>query len=145
MSGIELQGVDQMLDDIRRKLGNASARLENRGLRKAGEPIAEEMRSRAPRSDTPRQAKPSQPSQSWRTGLHGADNIKLSRIMRKDGQKYILIGIQRGDMSRYFYLKFFEFGTSKLDKQPWAEPAFHARKKEALQTLADEYRKGLRS
>lgn len=142
MSGIELQGVDQMLADIRRKLGAASHRLENSGLRKAGEPIAEEMRSRAPRSQSPRQPTPG--SQSWRTGKHAADNIKLSRVFRKEGEKYILIGIQRGDNSKYFYLKFFEYGTSKMPARPWAEPSFHARKKEAFQTLIEEYRKGLR-
>jgi HK97 gp10 family phage protein len=138
---VELQGVDEYLADLRRRLGSASDRLEKKGLVKAGGIIQEEMRSRAPRSASPRQPAPK--TQMWRTGQHAADGIKLSRLIRKEGQKYILIGIQPGDNSKYFYLKFFEFGTSKLSAEPWCEPSLHAKKGEALQALADEFRKGL--
>ncbi|UNC91694.1 HK97-gp10 family putative phage morphogenesis protein [Candidatus Contubernalis alkaliaceticus] len=138
---IELHGVDELLADIRKHLGEGSVRLEREGLKKGSEIIADEMRSRAPRSRSPRQ--PTSGSQSWRTGKHAADNIKLSRVIRKDGQKYILTGIQPGDSSKYFYLKFFEFGSSKIEARPWCEPAFHAKKGQALTVLIEEFRKGL--
>lgn len=141
MSGIEFQGVDQMLAEVRKKLGDASERVASKGLKAAAEVIREEVSSRAPRSVTPRQ-----PSgrQTWRTGLHAADNIKLSRVTREDGMKVIRIGITRGDIHKYFYLKFHEFGTSKMPARPFVEPSFHARKGQALQVLADEFRKGLK-
>lgn len=141
MSGIELQGTDQMLAEVRKKLSNGAERVANKGLRAAAGVIREEVSSRAPRSATPRQ-----PSgkQTWRTGLHAADNIKLSRVTREDGMKVIRIGVTRGDIHKYFYLKFFEFGTSKMAARPFVEPAFHAKKKHAINVMADEFRKGLK-
>lgn len=141
--GIELNGIDGLLAELRKRSASAVARVESRGLQAAGEVIREEMANRAPRSDEPRQ--PTKGTQSWRTGLHAAEHgIKVSRLIRKEGAKYVLIGIQKSDNSKYFYLKFFEWGTSKMPAQPWAEPSFHAKKKQALEALADELRKGLR-
>lgn len=141
MSGIELQGMETVLAEMRRRLGNASERVVNKGLRSGGEIIRQETSARAPRSDIPR--KPGG-KQTWRTGKHAADNIKLSKITKEDGMRVIRIGIQRGDTHKYFYLKFFEFGTSKMPAKPFVEPAFHARKKDALLKMAEEFSKGLR-
>lgn len=127
MSGIELLGVDQMLADIRRKLGKASARLESKALRTAGEIIAEEERSRVEVSD--------------RKSPHVREDIYVTRVIRKEGQKYILVRTSKRTSWR---LHFLEFGTSKMAARPFKEPAFHAKKREALQVLADEFRKGLR-
>ena len=138
---IELLGVDAMLNDLRRKIGSASERIERKGLKAAGTIIQEEMRARAPRSITPRQPAPG--TQSWRTGQHAGDNIKLSNIIRKEGLKTVIIGIQRGDNSKYFYLKFFEFGRAGRAPRPWCAPAFEAKKYEAIHILAEEFRKGL--
>lgn len=130
MSGIELLGADQMLADIRRRLGNASARLESRALRKAGETIAEDMRDRVELSE-----------RKYVRGRHLKVDIRVSRVVRREGRKYVLIGPTKKTSWRAHFL---EFGTSKMSAKPFVEPAFHARKGEALQTLADEFRKGLR-
>lgn len=127
MSGIELQGVDQMLAEIRRRLGNGSTRLESKALRAAGEPIAEEMKSRVNVSDL--------------NYVHLRDDIRVSRVIRKEGVKYVLIGSTKRTSWRGHFL---EWGTSKQPARPYVEPAFHARKGEALRILADEFRKGLR-
>ncbi len=124
---IELQGVDDMLAEIRRRLGNASARLESKALRAAGEVIAEEERSLVNRSD--------------RSGPHVQDDIYVTRVVRKEGRKYVLI---RTSKKTNWRLHFLEYGTSKMSARPFKEPAFHAKKGEALRILADEFRKGLR-
>lgn len=141
MAGFVLEGADEFLETLNRKLGEASDRVVNNGLKKAGEIIKASMVSKAPKSDSPRQ--PAEGTQNWRTGGHAADGIKLSRIVRKDGEKYLLVGIQRGDNSKYFYLKFFEYGTSKMSARPWAYPAFYESKDAALAVLGEEFRKGL--
>ena len=47
---------------------------------------------------------------------HAADHIKISQVMKKDGVKYVLIGPQKGDNSKFFYLKFLEFGYHRKTK-----------------------------
>ena len=127
MSGIELIGIDQMLADIRERLGNAAARLESKGLKVAGEIIAEEERRVVPVSD--------------RSGPHVRDDIYVTKVIRKDGQKYVLV---RTSKKTSWRLHWIEFGTSEQPARPFKEPAFHAKKREALQVMADEFRKGLR-
>lgn len=131
MSGIELIGVDQLLADIRRKFDNASGRIENKALRKAGEPIADEMQNRVRESN-----------KKYEHGRHIKEDIRVSRVVRKEGKKYVLIGTTRKTGWRAHFL---EFGTSKMPAYPFAEPAFHAKKKEALWTLVEEFRRGLMS
>lgn len=127
--GIELTGVDQLLNQLRQKLQNASTRVENRALQAAGEPMAEAMREKVNRS-------------GYAYSYHIKDNIRVSRIQRRDGVKYVLVGPTRKTGWRAHFL---EFGTSKMSAQPFVENSFHEKKGEALQTLADEMRKGLQS
>ncbi|MED1642268.1 HK97 gp10 family phage protein [Brevibacillus agri] len=126
---IELTGIDDLLNQLRRKLQNASSRVENKALQAAGEPIAEAMREKVNRSD-------------YQYSYHIKDNIRVSRVQRRDGVKYVLIGPTKKVGWRGHFL---EFGTSKMSARPFAEPSFHEKKGEALQTLADEMRKGLRT
>jgi HK97 gp10 family phage protein len=127
---IELRGVDQMLNDIRRRLGNASARLESKALRAAAEPMAEDMRKRVKIS-----------RRQYKESRHMQEDIRVSRVVRREGRKYVLIGPTRKTNWRAHFL---EYGTSKMPAQPFIEPAFHAKKRESLMTLADEFRKGLK-
>lgn len=126
---VELEGIDGLLHQLRQKLQNASSRVENRALQAAGEPMAEAMRQRVNRS-------------KLNYALHIKDNIRVSRVQRKDGMKYVLIGPTKKVGWR---AQFLEYGTSKMSAQPFAEPSFHEKKDESLQILADEMRKGLQS
>jgi HK97 gp10 family phage protein len=126
---MQLQGIDRMLAEIRGKLQNASDRVERRALKAAGEPIAEAMRARVNLSN-------------YEYSAHIKDDIKVSRVIRKDGVKYVLIGPGKKTGWR---AKFLEFGTSKMPAQPFAEPSFKEKRDEALQKMADEFEKGLRS
>lgn len=127
MSGIELIGIDELLMDIRRRLGNASVRAENKGLRKAGEIIAEGEREIVAVSDS--------------RGPHIKDDIYVTRVTRKEGMKYVLVRQSKKTSWRGHFL---EFGTSKMNAQPYKEPAFRARRAQALQVMADEFREGLK-
>lgn len=127
--GIELNGVDQLLNQLRRKLQNASSRVENKALQAAGEPIAAAMREKVNRS-------------GYKYSLHIKDNIRVSRVQRRDGVKYVLIGPTKKVGWRGHFL---EYGTSKMSAQPFVEPSFHEKKGDSLEILADEMRKGLQS
>lgn len=126
MSGIELQGVDDFLADIRRRLGNASAKVENKALRQAGEVIAQEEKSIVAFSDK---------------GPHIRDDIYVTRVVRKEGMKYVLVKQSKKTSWRGHFL---EFGTSKMSAQPYKEPAFRAQRAEALQIMVDAFREGLK-
>ena len=126
-NGIELTGIDELLNQLRRKLQNASSRVENKALQAAGEPLAEAMRQKVNRS-------------GYKYAHHIKDNIRVSRVQRREGVKYVLIGPNRKTGWRAHFL---EFGTSKMSAKPFVEPAFHEKKGEALQILADEMRRGL--
>lgn len=128
MAGMELQGVDEWLEALRRKLGAASERAENQGLRAGGEIMAQAMREKAPFDDEKTE------------GVHLRDDIKVSGVRRKDGLKYVLVGPGKKTGWR---AHFPEFGTVKARAQPFVYPAFHEKKDETLQKIAEEFRKGL--
>lgn len=126
--GIELQGTAQLLAALRQRSEKAAARVERKGLRAGGEVMAEGMRERV--------------NVSERDGPHMRDNISVSGVRRKDGMKYVQIGPNR---KVSFRAHFNEFGTSKHPAQPFIEPGYHAKKGDALNAIAEELRKGLRS
>lgn len=125
---MELQGVDAMLADIRQRMGNATAKLERDGLRAAGELIAEEERSLVAFSDK-------------QVGIHIRDDIYVSRVVRKDGMKYVLV---RTSKKTSWRVHFVEYGTSTQSARPFKEPAFRARKGQALAAMVEVFRGGLR-
>lgn len=126
--GIELGGIDRLLSSLRRRGEAASNKVERVALRAAGKVMADDMSERASRSPAARR-------------YHLQDNITVSGVRRKDGVKYVLIGPNKRVAWR---AHFPEFGTSKMPATPYIEPAFLAKRREALIILADEMRKGLR-
>ena len=122
---IELMGVDELLADIRAKMGRGADRMESKGLRAACQPIAEAMKSHVNRSNQ---------------DPHLQDEIKVSNVRRKDGKKYVLIGAGKKTGWRGHFL---EFGTSKMSPRPFAQPGFEEGKGSALQILIEEFRRGL--
>lgn len=126
--GIELLGTDELITEIRKKLGNASQRLENKALRKAGEPISEAMKSHVNVSD--------------RDSTHLKNDIKVSGVRRDKfaGTRYVKIGAGKKTGWRGHFL---EYGTVHQNPQPWASKGFDEGKDEAKQILGDEFRRGL--
>lgn len=124
---IKLEGIDEILTAIRVKLGKAANRVENRGLRAAGEVIAEEMRSRV--------------NVSTKQHTHIRDDIRVTGVRRREGAKYVLVGPGKETGWRAHFL---EFGTKHMHARPFIYPAFHAKRSQAMQIMAEEFRKGLR-
>lgn len=96
-NGVELIGVDQMLGSIRQKLNSGVDRLENQGLRAAGEIFADAQREKVAVSTVDH--------------VHIRDDIKVSNVRRDMGERYVNIGpgIKTG-----WRAHFLEFGTGRL-------------------------------
>lgn len=124
---IQLQGIDRLADELRRRSETAAKRIESKALKAAGEAMADEMKRRAPYSSLQK--------------VHLKDNIVVTNVRRKDGVKYVLVGPNKRVSWR---AHFPEFGTSKMPATPYITPAFIAKRREALEVMADELRKGLR-
>lgn len=125
--GIQLQGIDQLLNELRRRSESAAKRVESKALKAAGEAMADDMKRRAPYSSLDK--------------IHLRDNIVVTNVRRKDGVKYVLVGPNKRVSWR---AHFPEFGTTKMAATPYITPAFIAKRREALEVMAEELRKGLR-
>ena len=125
---VEILGIDEFLSEIRTRLGNGAQRLENKGLRAAGKPIADAQKDIVDRSR--------------RSGPHIEDDIRVSGVRRDAmaGTRYVLIGGTKLTKWRHHFL---EFGTSRMPPEPFISGGFNAGKDEALSILIAEFRKGL--
>lgn len=140
MADFELQGTEEIKAKLK-KLNAQSNRIENKALREGGKVILDEIKRRAPRSDVPRP--PGGKTQRWRTGKHAADLLKVGNVRREKGGKIVRVGLLKGDTSKIFYLKFHEWGTSKMPARPFMEPAQQEKEQEALQAIRDALKEGL--
>ncbi|MBN3404448.1 hypothetical protein CF088_03840 [Clostridium botulinum] len=125
MASMELDGMDNLIRKIE-DMGKAGTKIENKALKKAGELIVEEAKNNVP----------------FRKGKL-KEGLKVSGVRKKNGNKFVLAGIQKGDNSKIFYGKFLEFGTSKMKARPFMGPAYESKKEEAKEVIKDELRKGL--
>lgn len=129
MVSIQLEG----MDEIRRLLNGLAdkkAKAENKALRSGALVVKAAAAIRAPRSNSQKD--------------HLADNIIVSNVRTQDGQKYILVGPQRGDNNKFFYGKFLEFGTSKQPARPFMGPAAAESTVQMVQAMADAVRREIR-
>lgn len=130
MASIQLEGMDEirrMLEGLVEKKGKA----ENKALRSGALVVKAAAAIRAPRSRSQNKE-------------HLADNIIVSNVRTEDGQKYILVGPQRGDRNKFFYGKFLEFGTSKRPARPFMGPAMAESTVQVVQAMAETVRREIR-
>lgn len=125
-SGVELQGVEQMLAATRRRIEAGIQRMENQGLKEGGEIFAEAQREKVPMSTIDH--------------IHMRDDIKVSPVRRGDGVRFVTIGPGKKTAWR---AHFSEFGTRKSPAQPFIYPSFHENKDRVTQLLANLQRKGM--
>ncbi|EJE7236604.1 HK97 gp10 family phage protein [Clostridium botulinum] len=125
MASMELDGMDNLIRKIE-DMGKAGTRIENKALKKAGELIVEEAKNNVP----------------FRKGKL-KEGLKVSGVRKKNGNKFVLAGIQKGDNSKIFYGKFLEFGTSKMRARPFMAPAYESKKEEAKEIIKQELRNAL--
>lgn len=125
MAQMELQGMDELVKRLT-ELGKQGAKIENKALIAAAQPILDEMVANAPVLSG-----------------DGKAALKTSRVKTKGDSKNVLIGIEKGDISEVFYMKFHEFGTSKMPAKPFMQPAYLSKKSEAIEILKSKFRSGL--
>lgn len=118
----DMEKLQKRLDDMGRK----GSMLENEALLAGAEVINKEIVSNAPE----------------RTG-HAKKFLKVSKVSKEKGIKVVKVGISKGDNSQAFYLKFHEYGTSKMIARPFMRPSFERKRKEAFEKTHEVIRKGL--
>lgn len=148
---LEVKGMEEIFSKIQ-ELGKKANKSVNKAILKGAEPILKDAVENAPE----------------RTGK-GKQGLKISRPKTKGGKKYVLIGIDKGDISEIYYMKFHEFGASPhaisakgkvlggilkstknspiyhpgIRAKPFLQPAFEKNKRKAQEIIAQELRKGL--
>ncbi len=128
MADAELRGVDEILNKLS-QMGANITRLENKALKNAAEPVLEDARTTNAFNDR---------SGRLRKGL------KISGVKKKEGVKYILVGVDKSDNSKIFYGKFLEFGTAKISARPFLQPAYEKNREEIQKTIAETLKEGLK-
>ena len=128
MADAELRGVDEILNKLS-QMGANITRLENKALKNAAEPVLEDARTTNAFNDR---------SGRLRKGL------KISGVKKKEGVKYILVGVDKSDNSKIFYGKFLEFGTAKISARPFLQPAYEKNREEIQKTIAETLTEGLK-
>lgn len=63
-------------------------------------------------------------------------NIKMGKVRKsKSGTYSQVVGPAKGDITKSFYGKFSEYGSSHEPARPWMRPAFDESKEEAYQKI----------
>lgn len=118
----DIEKLQKRLDEMGRK----GSILENKALLAGAEVINKEIIRNAPE----------------RTG-HAKKYLKVSKVTKEKGIKVVKVGISKGDNSEAFYLKFHEYGTSKMAARPFMRPSFEKKRKEALEVTHKVIKEGL--
>lgn len=118
----DIDKLQKRLDEMGRK----GSILENKALIAGAEIINNEIVNNAPE----------------RTGK-AKSLLKVSKVNKEKGIKVVKVGITKEDNSEAFYLKFHEYGTSKMPARPFMRPAFENRKGEAFEVTHKIIKEGL--
>ena len=133
---IELSGMDELLARLQ-QMGRNVEMVTETALEQGAEIIRREMRNNAPvgvkRTNT------------WQYKArkkyaveHIKDNMLVSKVFGQGNKQYVLIGPEKHFTYR---ARFFEFGTVKMSARPFIEPAFLAKRRECMATIAEVIRR----
>ena len=125
---ITTEGIDELRDELL-KLGTKAEGIIDNALMEAVQPIHEEMQRNINKSNLKKK--------------HLKDNIPIKKEQTIDGTHAVSIGWTKQDNSEFFYSKYLEWGTSKMDAKPFMQPAIDKKSKKAYEILIDEITKGL--
>jgi HK97 gp10 family phage protein len=98
-SGIELEGMEEFIEKLQAMDSKADL-IVNDALNEGAKIILGGVIPKIPRSNL--------------TKEHVADHIAISKVKKQNGVPYVLVGPNKGDTSKFFYLKFIEWGTVKM-------------------------------
>lgn len=126
---VRLEGLSELRDALRSLKDATAKNVMRRVLKKAGEPIADHMRSLVPTDSGDLKE-----SITVSTQLSKAQRRKAQKEGANDVEVYV--GPGAGVQSLYSHLV--EFGSSTQSAQPYARPAFDAGAARALERIKDD-------
>ncbi|MDZ5609745.1 HK97-gp10 family putative phage morphogenesis protein [Bacillus pseudomycoides] len=134
MAELEVFGIEEWIRELE-NLGQDVPKITAKALKSGAEVFKEKLETNSPVSVRPH--KPT-PKESWRDGKHAKDTILIGKIVKRGGTSYIRIGWDKADRSPHFYMKFQNWGTSKMPSPPhkgFAEKTLLQCEKEVLQAM----------
>ena len=124
---IDFSCIDK-LQEKAKNMGRKGNKVVDKALNAGADIILDEMVARCPE----------------RTGKAKA-HLKKSKVKNKKGEKYINVGVNKEDNSEAFYLKFYEWGTSKGQiARPFMRPSFEDKKDEGLKKTIEVMKEGIK-
>lgn len=128
----EIEGLSDLISQFRNMDIKADETLKM--LKLAMEPIRAEAANTIPRSTVPRRATE---KNSWRTGLHAADNLLID-----ESGMFVGVTAKKGlQDGPFFYIRFGEFGTEREAPRHWIRAAAAARALECESIIERELKK----
>ena len=124
-AGIDTSGFDELLSMLE-SMGSDAKKIQDKVLTAAAEPILDDMVSNAPEL----------------TGK-GKEGLKISKPATNNGVRFVKIGINKADMSDVFYMKFHEWGTTKMQAKPFMQPALESNRRTVKEVMLEELKRGL--
>ena len=108
---MELQGFEELQKSFEAMASDAeAAEVEKKIVRRCRDIAAEKMRGKVPKSrDNSKSGK-----KGYRPAGHAADIVPVSGIRSRGGSPSATVGWEKADNSQFFYVKFVEWGTSKM-------------------------------
>ncbi len=122
---VDLFGMDELMQKLE-EIGNKAGKIQNEALKKAAETVLDSAKEKVP-VDTGKLK----------------DNLDISKVKTKNGEKYIEVGITKGDNSEIFYGKFIEWGTSQRPATPYLQPAYEENQNKIKEIIKQELKEGL--
>lgn len=115
---IKFEGLEDLIKEVE-KIGSVVEveRANTKILKECGKKAQNIVRTKMPVSSDPMNSG----RIGSRTGQHSKDNVPLSGIKKKNGYQSIIVGWEKSDNSPYFYVKFTEWGTSKMRPKAYME------------------------
>lgn len=115
---IKFEGLDELIKEVEKVSSESEIEKANaKILKDCGKKAQSTVKTKMPKSKDPMLSG----RKGSRTGEHSADNVPLSGVKKKNGYQSIVVGWDKSDTSPYFYVKFTEWGTSKIKPMAYME------------------------
>ncbi|MDF2802342.1 MAG: phage protein Gp10 family [Anaerocolumna sp.] len=121
----EVQGLEGLMKKLE-QMGRAGAKIEDKALQKAAEPVLNDIKSTTAFEDHSHKLR---------------NSFKISKVKKKKEGKYVWVGDVDKEANYSWYV---EYGSSKKAARPFLRPAFEKNKDEVLKILKQEIAKGLK-
>ncbi len=126
MITLKIEGFKELEDALRNLPQEVAGKVMRDALKRASQPMAEEAKRRAPRSDDPG------------PGGHMADSIDVRTMRVTDGLDDVETHLWIGPDRAHFYGLFQEFGTVHQGAKPFMRPAFDGLAQDTIDQFGKE-------